>query len=327
MNKNKYPKPALIAITKRGDTIEGLHYGWICVVNKEKTIIYKKGNIFDQTFLRSALKPIQAIPIIDNNIELTPKELAITCGSHSGSRKHLKVLDNFIKNQKLKLKDLQCGIHLPFDEDESTRLRKLGIKPSPLHNNCSGKHLGMLSVCKKNKWDLKTYLDINHPIQKAIIKNIEELSCTKNISIAIDGCGVPTFALSILDIAIMFSNFTYLSNKKYLKIISAMTKYPFYVGSKNQIDTEIMAISPERLIAKVGAEGIIIVAHNGNSAVVKIADGSPRARAIVILQLLTKLNWLQKSKIKNSILEEVLKGEFKNHAGKKVGFIKTLIDC
>lgn len=322
--KNKHPeKPALLAIVKRGNTTETLHYGWICVLNKDKKIICKRGNVNNKTLLRSCAKPIQAIPLIENVININNKELAIVCGSHSGSNKHLKVLYGFIKKHKLYLSDLRCGIHMPYDVKENHRLIRKNLQAAALHNNCSGKHLGMLLVCRKKNWDLNTYLNSNHPLQKLIKRKIQELSETSDISLEIDGCSLPTFGLSILNIAKLFSNFT--KNIEYKKIISAMAGNPDYMGSTGQIDTEIIKQSKGKLLAKVGAEGLIIVAFNGNCAAVKISDGSQKIRSFVILKLLLKLGWLKEKNIKNLFLKEILKGDVKNHRGITVGKIKSLI--
>ena len=318
MNKKHTLKPDLLAIIHRGKNIECLHYGWICVLSNNK-IILKKGDISNPVLLRSCAKPIQAIPITKNNIEITNEELAIACGSHSGSSKHIKVLKSLIKKNDLHISDLKCGIHLPIDEKEKIRLIRNGLPPNPLHNNCSGKHLGMLAVCKKNNWDLKSYLSPDHPLQKAILKEMKELSETSDISIAIDGCGASTFGLPVFNIAKLFSNFSQIKNKKYTKIISAMSQNPFLISGARQLDTEIIKKSHGKLIAKSGAEGIIVVFYKGNCIVVKIADGSPRARSFVVLKLLVKLGWLNKKEIKNSILEEILNGEIKNLSGVTVG--------
>ncbi len=320
-----FPQPALLAITHRGQIIENLHYGWICILNKDKKIVFHKGNIRDIAYLRSTAKPIQAIPIIDSKVSVTLKELAIICGSHTGSAKHLTVLNNFIRKNKLLLSDLQCGVHAPSDEPEKNNLIKRGLKPSLLHNNCSGKHLGMIAVCKKNNWSTKSYLSINHPLQKEILKKIKELSETKDVSIAIDGCGAPTFALSIINIAKLFSNLTNKTNNQYIKIVSAMTQNPFLTGGKNQIDSEIMHASNSTILTKVGAEGIIIASKNGESIVVKIADGSPRIRSVVILNILKEFKWLNKSEIKNTTIKEFLKGTIKNHTGKIVGDTSVIL--
>ena len=318
MNNKKSLKPELIVQVTRGNIIESQHSGWICVLNKDKKVIYKKGDILDKVYLRSCAKPIQAIPTVEN-IEITGKELAIICGSHLGSEKHLEVLNKFMKRHRIKSSDLKCGIHTPSDENEKIKLIKKSISPNQLHNNCSGKHLGMLALCKKCNWDLKSYLSSKHPLQKIILKNVENLSETTDITIGVDGCGLPTFGLPIINIAYLFSNFTGKSNKTYKKIVSAMTKYPFLIGGENQTDTEIIRKSKNKLLAKVGGAGIIVVVSKGNCAVVKIADGSPNIRSYVILNLIIKLGWLKEREIRNSTLEETFKGEIKNHAGKPVG--------
>ena len=104
----------------RGNILENIHSGWICVLNKDKKIIYEKGNLSDYAFLRSIAKPIQAIQTLNSKIKTTPKELAIICGSHTGSLKHLDILKDFIKKNNLNIKDLKCGMHQPSDETERT---------------------------------------------------------------------------------------------------------------------------------------------------------------------------------------------------------------
>ena len=324
MRKTKL-KPDVIAVSYRNKTVEVLHYGWICVINKKNKIIFKKGNISDYTFLRSVAKPIQALPFLENNINISLKELSVICGSHSGSKKHIQLLNLLMKKLNIKPSELLCGAHMPDDLNTKKELIKKTLRPSAIHNNCSGKHIGMLAVCKKNKWSTKTYLNIKHPLQKNILKHLKKLSGHKNIRVATDGCGVPTFALPIKTIALLFSRFSGSSNPNCKKIISAMIKNPFYLGGDREIDTEIMKSSKQKLLAKAGGAGIIIVTHNGNSAVIKISDGSQLARAKVTLDLLIKLKWLKKKDIKSTYLKKVLKGNIKNHAGKIVGkMISTL---
>lgn len=311
----------LLAITTRANTIETIHYGWICIVSKNKEIAYKKGDINNYVYLRSAAKPIQAIAVLENEIKLNKKELAIICASHSGSRKHRTVLKKLMNNNNINLSHLQCGIHAPFDDTERNYLIKHNLNPDPLHNNCSGKHLGMLATSQKNNWGIKNYLSINHPIQTINLKNIQELSETKKIKIGVDGCGVPTFALPVINIAWLFSNFSQEKNKIYKEIITAMCENPFYAGGKDQIDTLIMEASKGRLLSKVGANGIIIVAWNGNTLVVKIADGNSQVRSFVAINLLVKLKWLKIADIQNPSLNKILEGKITNHSGKNVGEI------
>ncbi len=316
------PKPELLLKITRGNNVETLHNGWICVLDRNKKVLYKKGNINDCIFLRSTAKPIQAIPLIESKVKVTQKELAIICASHSASERHIHILKELLKKHHINPSNLQCGIHEPLDEKERNRLLRINLAPNILHNNCSGKHIGMLLVCKKNNWDLKSYLNLNHPLQRSILNKIKNLAETKKIFTAIDGCSAPTFSLPILNIANMFSNFT--SDKKYSGIINAMRLNPYLIGGNGQIDSEIIKASNGKLISKVGAEGIIIVAFDGNSTVVKIADGSPRARSIVILRLLVKLGWLKESQIKNSPLEKIYNLKIKNLTDKIVGKAKTV---
>lgn len=325
MNVKHIPTSESLTIVTRNKNLETLHYGWVCILNKDKSIFYQKGNLNTQIFMRSSAKPVQAVPIVETQLDVSDIELAIICGSHSGSKRHINVLKEIMKRYNLHSKDLQCGIHMPFDETETKKLIRNKIKPSTLHNNCSGKHIGMLSLCKTKNWDIKNYLSLNHPLQQRIKNLIFEMSETKKLSTAIDGCGVPTFSIPVINIAKLFSNFT--SNKNYPceKIIRAMKKHPFYMGGYNQIDSEIITASNKKLIAKVGAEGIIIVADRGKALVVKIADGSARIRSFVTVTLLTKLGWLKKSDIEDTILSKILKGEVINHSGKVVGKIVSLL--
>jgi L-asparaginase II len=215
---------------------------------------------------------------------------------------------------------------MPFDEEEKIKLIRKNLKPNVLHNNCSGKHLGMLCVCKKNKYNFDNYLSLKHPLQMQILKSIQELSEYKNIQIAVDGCGLPVFSLPITNIAKLFSNFTKESPHRgaYTKIIEAMTSFPYLVGGKGQIDSELMNLSEGKLIAKVGADGIIIAAHDGNALVVKIADGSPKIRAFIFLKMLVKLGLIKEKAILKSNLKDMYLGEIKNVVGNVVG---KLIYC
>lgn len=311
--------PELLLKTIRNDITECMFSGWICVIDKNKKAIYKKGDLSNVVFLRSCAKPIQAISTVQNDLQFSQRELAVIVASHSGSKEHLQILKKLLKKQKLSVSNLQCGVHYPSDEDERSFLVYKKLKPTQLHNNCSGKHLGMLAVCKKNNWDLKSYININHPLQKQILKYVEDLSETKKIITAVDGCNAPTFAIPLINIAKLFSNFTSLKNNDTKKIIDAIRENPYIIGGKGQVDSEIIKASAGKLISKVGAEGIIVVAYNGNVAVVKIADGSQKARSIIITRLLLKLGWLKQCEIANSSLKDYFCKELKNLSGKVVG--------
>lgn len=317
-------KPEILAISERGNVYETIHYGWICVLNKKQRIFFKKGNTNNLGFLRSVAKPIQALPLLKTESKVSIKELAVICSSHSGSKMHLKILEGLIKRFSLKESDLQCGIHIPTDPVEKVHLLRKHLSPNVLHNNCSGKHIGMLITCIANKWSKKTYLHKEHPLQQNIKNIIKYLSQAKIIYSGADGCSAPTFAIPIKNIAVLFSNFTNSSEQTYNQIIQAMTNYPYYAGSKDQLDSEIMKVSKGRILSKVGGGGIIVAAKDGESIVVKIADGTQYIRALVTIKLLLKLKWLNKKNIKNTILEEYASGNLKNHSQKIIGKAKVI---
>lgn len=323
--KKSLLSPEILAISTRNSLIENIYYGWICLIDKNKKVLYKSGNIKDKTYLRSVAKPIQALPLLDSNIKISEKELSIICASHSGSKQHLKVLEKLLSKYKLKTSDLKCGTHYPLDSNEALKLRKSNKKPSTLHNNCSGKHIGLITTCKKNNWSTKNYLSTNSKIQKKILHYLQNLSEYKQIEIGIDGCGVPTFNMPIRNIGILFSNFTSIENTKYKKIINAMKNHPYILGGKNRIDSEIISASKGSLISKVGAGGLIIVSKDGKSLVVKIADGNMDIRSIVTLRMLLKLKWLTKKDLKNTPLEKIEKGHVMNLSNVQVGNITTFI--
>ncbi len=172
-------KPELLVKTDRGNSPEKLHYGFIFVINEDYKTVIKIGEDELTPFpFRSAAKPLQASVIIDSGtheqFNFNSEELAVICASHSGTALHTEKVLQVLKKIRLTPKHLQCGVHMPLDPEENRLLIKENRTAVSLHNNCSGKHAGMLSVCVKNNWDLGSYLDIEHPLQKQIMKNIKD---------------------------------------------------------------------------------------------------------------------------------------------------------
>ncbi|MBI1859080.1 MAG: asparaginase [Candidatus Melainabacteria bacterium] len=318
------PKPKLLAITCRGNHIENIHYGWICAYDIKKGIILKKGNIHDYTYLRSTAKPIQAIPLVKKERNITLKELAVICGSHSGSKHHISILKKLLRKYKINEKELLCGTHTPLDQKSNYELMRKNKKPTVLYNNCSGKHIGMLITCKKAGWKTKDYINPKHKLQQEIISYIKHLSGTKKINLATDGCSAPTFNMKIIDIAKLFTNFNTAEDPAFKKIIKAMTTYPFLSGGKGYIDTAIMKASRGKILAKVGAAGLIIAISNGKALVVKVADGSQHIRTLVTISLLKKLKWLSNKELESKELKTLTSLTIRNHRKLKVGKIKIL---
>lgn len=312
----------------RNSIVEREHYGLVCIIDSKLGVAYQIGNIDSyQFFMHSSFKPFQAIPILtsgaNKKFDFSTKELAICCASHSGTKIHTKLVESVLNKIGLDSTYLQCGIHSPIDTEEQNFLIKNELKPNVLHNNCSGKHAGMLAVCVKNGWNINAYTNENHPLQKEIFEHTKNLCNLKNDAIlGFDGCGTPLWAMSLKEMCVGFLNL--FTNKDYKPILDAFIKNPFIIGGKNRQDSHIIEASSGNLIAKVGAEGLCLVANIKINQVlgVKIADGNMNARAFVLIEMLKKLGWLNENDINSPLIQEIYTPIIKTNLGKTVGKYK-----
>ena len=242
-------------------------------------------------YLRSCAKPLQACLLIDYGIDFTPKELAFCSGSHAGEECHIETAKGILKKLDLGESYLKCGVHAPLSRTMQDKMLLKGEKPSQIHNNCSGKHLGFLAICKKQGWDLNTYYEPEHPLQKEVKRKIYELCEIKTeYPVTTDGCGVPIVSMPLYNIVKGYINL----NKNYPELISAIINNPYIYGGENRLDTEIIQKS-DGLLAKVGAGGLCVVINtNANEAfAVKIHDANTEARRFAVLEILKKLGWAE----------------------------------
>lgn len=270
----------------RSGLIEQEHYGYIVGLEYE---IGKSGDY--PYYLRSCAKPLQASLIVDYELNFTPQEIAICTASHAGEKCHQKIAKKLLKKVGFQESDLKCGLHKPISQTEKIRLLKKGLKKNIFHNNCVGKHIMMLALCKLNDWSTTDYDDVSHPLQIKIKQKIYELcKITKEYPITKDGCGVPIHSMPLQNMVKGYINL--FCNEKYKKITNAFREYPYIIGGENRLDTKIMQNS-DNLIAKVGAGGLCIVVNleQKDGFVVKISDCDMKAREIVVLTQLKKLNW------------------------------------
>ena len=321
-------KSALLIETTRNHITETQHFGFVLVVDKKENIILKIGDDENKNFwLRSAAKPFQSSLIIKtgayNKFKLTLQELAVCCASHTGTEEHTKTVQSVLDKIGLKKNDLQCCTHEPLDKETRNFLIKKDIKPNQLHNNCSGKHAGMLAVCVANGWDIQNYLDFEHPIQKMITKVIAEL-CNfeeNKINIGRDGCSAPVHALPHYKMGIGFLNL--FLNKNYENIKKAFQQNPFLIGGNKRLDTEIIKASAGRLISKTAAGGLCITINLEleQALVVKSLDADMTARSIATIEVLKQLNWLSEEEIKNNNIKNLYDLNVKNLKNQHVGEI------
>ena len=239
-------------------------------------------------YLRSCAKPLQATLLIDYGIDLTSEELALCCGSHAGEECHVRIARQILEKFDIDESLLKCGVHAPLARSMQDKMLLRGEKPTAIHNNCSGKHIGFLVICKKKGWDMTTYDKPNHPLQIAIRDKINQMcEVEQSYPITTDGCGVPILSMPLKN---MLIGYKHLLN--YTPIIQAIRNNPYFLGGENRLDTEIIK-KTDNLIAKVGAGGLCIVFNikTKEGFVVKINDCSMEARRIAVLELINNLNW------------------------------------
>ena len=321
-------KPALLIETTRSHILETQHFGFISVVDKQENILSKIGDDENKNFwFRSAAKPFQASLIIKSGAydkyNFTLEELAVCCASHTGTKEHTKTVQSVLDKIGLTEKDLQCGIHKPLDIETRNYFIKNAIKPSQLHNNCSGKHAGMLAVCVANRWDIKNYLDFDHPLQKEIKTTIANFcNFDKNsINIGTDGCSAPVHALPLYKMGVGFLNL--FLDENYEKIKHAFQKNPVLIGGNERLDTEIIKTSCGNLISKTAAGGLCVTINleKEQALVVKILDADMTARSIAIIEALKQLKWLSKDALETQKIAKLYDLKIKNLKNHPVGEI------
>jgi L-asparaginase II len=303
----------LVEVT-RGAITESRHRGHVVAVEPDGTIVAHLGAPETVTFLRSSAKPHQAIPLITSGAAdrfgFTEREIALACASHSGEPMHTEVAASMLKKIGLGPEALKCGTHEPFSPEVTQELRARGEAPNVLQNNCSGKHAGMLALALHLSAPTETYDEPSNPVQLAIGKVISQFSdiAVEDISVGVDGCGVPVFGVTVKAMALMYARlvsppieFDEKTKAACARIVSAMTTYPELIGgSTERLDTEMMRAAAGRLISKVGAEGVYTVGvlpcddwPRGFGLALKIEDGDDhRARPPVVIEALRQLGVL-----------------------------------
>lgn len=292
---------------KRGSYVESEHTGHIAVANAEGEVIYRVGDPERLTFARSALKPLQSIPLLQSGAAerflMSNKELAICCGSHNGEPAHVQTVSLLLGRLGLEEHHLQCGAHAPYHADAHERLLAIGRKPSPLHNNCSGKHAGMLALAIHLQSDIATYHEGGHPVQQRVLGTLCEFAGlnAEDVAASTDGCGIPAFGIPLRKLAqiyAMLANPDSIPSRSLRnaaqRVGAAMMEYPEMVGGTGVLCTDLMQGPKGRMIAKGGAEGVycIGVVDKGLGIAIKIDDGNARAAYPAALETLSQLGIL-----------------------------------
>ncbi|QIR40625.1 asparaginase [Tolypothrix sp. PCC 7910] len=289
----------------REGIIESRHIVQAVVCDERGRVLSVAGNAETAAFVRSALKPFQALAITSTGTleryDLSDRDLAIITSSHKGSIEQVRQVFNILWRADLDPSALQC----PIPEG----------KRSPLEYNCSGKHAGMLAVCQQRHWPLNNYLERKHPVQQLILSKVAELlrMPSEEFIGVHDDCGAPTY---LMQLGQMGSLYALLASGKTLdmeRIVRAMTHHPTMVAGDGEFDTELMRLTPGELVSKAGAEGVQCIGRlgEGMGLAIKVMDGSKRAKYAVAIHLLQQMGWITPSVAESLAEKFMILGKYK----------------
>jgi L-asparaginase II len=283
----------------RGNLVETLHRGAVCVADAEGNVVFSTGDIHQKTYPRSALKFLQHLVLLESgaadHFQFTLAEIALMAGSHNGESHHVETAQSILQKIGLGESNLQCGAHPPFWPVEAERFFRQNRTSNQLFNNCSGKHAGFLAACIFLGYPLENYLDPEHPLQQKILKKVMEFCNIGEVPpVAIDGCSAPIWGLSVYEQALGYaqlvhqSRFEHATGKACRVLLEAVSAHPEMVAGTDRYDTEMMQLLGDRVVGKVGAEGIFCLGFRRKNwgACIKIDDGKMLPQYLIAQELL-----------------------------------------
>ncbi|MDB5077233.1 MAG: hypothetical protein JWO42_3412 [Chloroflexi bacterium] len=294
--------PDVLLSSTRNGVVERRERGHCVIADSRGTVIWSVGDADHVTYLRSSAKPMQATALVlTGAVErygLADDNISVACGSHRGEPRHVKTALHTLQSAGVPAEALGCGTHDLYSA-EGTRLAAAGLAPTPLHNNCSGKHAGMLAASSASGASLESYLDPAHPVQRMIHSVVSECSgiSPQALHVGVDGCSAPNFAMPMRNIARCFAN---IANPSGLpsevgaalsRTGTAMQRDPWLVSGTGEFDTLLMGELPGMVISKAGAEGLqcVAVPSLGIGIAVKFESGRSEGIGYIMLSILTAL--------------------------------------
>jgi L-asparaginase II len=281
--------PVLGEVVRSG-FVEGHHVGSVLAVRPDGQRVLALGSPDQPVFPRSANKPLQVAAMLRAGLDLDANQLAVAAASHNGEDHHLALVDAILAGVGLSSSALFNTPGLPLDDAAAIAVRCAGGGASARTHNCSGRHAAMLATCVANGWPIASYLERDHPLQRAIATGLAELAGEPIAAVGVDGCRAPQQALTIAGLAHGFQRLvTADSATSERRVADAMPAHPATVGGHGRVVSQLMTGVPG-LLAKDGAEGVFVAATaDGGAAAVKIADGAQRAAVPVLVAALRAL--------------------------------------
>ena len=280
----------MIVELRRGSVVESRHQVHVAVVDADSTLVAHAGDPQLVTFWRSAAKPFQALPLIEDGaadrFNLTAEDLALICASHSSEPGQVARARELLQKIGCSERDLLCGPHRPLSEAVAKDYETRGVRLTAVYSNCSGKHAGMLALAKHHGWPTEFYTRIEHPVQQRCLAEVSSWTGmpAEEIGVAVDGCGVACFAMPLVSMALAYARLEG-------PIRDAMLKHPDLIAGAGRPCTEMMRAHPGRVVAKVGAEGVYSASliREGLGVTLKVEDGHSLASALALAAVLGEL--------------------------------------
>ena len=326
----------ILARVWRGGWVESVHRGAWVVVDGEGHVQQGSGAHSDPIFARSAVKCLQAIPLVESgaadHFQYTAADLALALSSHNGEIQHTKGVQGILQRVGLTKESLLCGTTPPGDRKARDVMREAKEAPSALHHFCSGKHAGFLALATHLGVAPADYLDPDSASQAAVRQALLEMTAidADQLTVAIDGCSAPTFRLSLEALARGFAGFTtpkaWSDTRRTTceRLVEAVRGNPEMIAGRNgRLCTALSKVSNGDLFPKVGAEGVYVVGRVGHNQAlaVKMDDGGQRGLQAVTVELMAHLSWLEPDAI--AALSKYRAHEQRNDAGIKTGTLEV----
>ena len=324
--------PILCRVT-RGELTESIHVAFAVAVDETRQPFYSTGDPQYLTCIRSSLKPFQAAASVKagavDAAEFNDDELALMCASHKGEKIHVKTAQSMLTKLGLTVDDYECGSHFPSDTLTRHRMIREDKEAQPLHNNCSGKHAGMLALAKHLGQGTANYIKKDHPVQRTILEYVQDVSGLEMIPTEIDGCSAPTPFMTLETIAGLFQTLAAGNEPELKRVFKAMSSCPDLVGGSNHFDTNFIKALTGRGVTKVGGESVRGIAlktqDKGPVGIAKkILDGNFRALPVATMKLLEHLELLTEEELQN--LDKFRTKILKNHNQIEIGRIEAHVE-
>ncbi len=329
--------PVLVEVT-RGPLVESRHRGAIAITDETGKLVYSIGDVERPVFPRSAIKVLQALPLVESGaaeaLDFDAAELALACASHNGEAVHVNGARAMLRKAGLDEDALECGSHWPKRMDDIAALNRSGESPCALHNNCSGKHAGFLGLAKTMGVPVQGYIEAEHPVQREIKATLEAL--TGDLYGAdvcgVDGCSIPTYAAPLASFSNAFSKLVTgrdlepLRAQAATKLMEACMAEPLMVAGTKRFCTQIMEAFEGRVFVKTGAEGVFCAAlpELGFGVALKCDDGGTRGAETMMAAVLDSL--LDLTEHEAQALEPWLRPQLSNWNKRRMGEIRPVED-